>query len=89
MALDHAADNVRVNIVCPGSVATPLHRAWITDRLGDRTFDEVLREDEQAHPMQRLGNPEEVARAALFLSCDESSFTTGSALAVDGGVTAQ
>jgi NAD(P)-dependent dehydrogenase (short-subunit alcohol dehydrogenase family) len=89
MALDHAADNVRVNIVCPGSVATPLHEAWVRDRLDGRTFEAVLEEDRMAHPMRRFGTPEEGARAALFLSCEESSFTTGSAVAVDGGVTAQ
>jgi dihydroanticapsin dehydrogenase len=89
MALDHAAENIRVNIVCPGSVDTPLHEAWIRDRLDGQDYDEVREEDRLAHPLARFGTPEEVARAALFLSCDESSFTTGASIAVDGGVTAQ
>jgi len=51
-------------------------------------YDDALAADTAAHPLGRLGTPEDVANAALFLSCDESSFITGSSLAVDGGVTA-
>jgi NAD(P)-dependent dehydrogenase (short-subunit alcohol dehydrogenase family) len=88
MALDHAADGVRVNIVCPGSVATPLHEAWLGGQADGRPLDEAREQDRAAHPLMRVGRPDEVARAALFLSCAESSFTTGSPLYVDGGVTA-
>lgn len=88
MALDHAGDGVRVNIVCPGSVATPLHEAWLSGRAGGAPVDELREQDRAAHPLMRVGRPDEVARAALFLSCAESSFTTGSPLYVDGGVTA-
>lgn len=88
LALDHASDGIRVNIVCPGSVTTPLHEAWLRGRPGGRPLPEVREADRDAHPLHRFGDPAEVARAALFLSCAESSFTTGSPLFVDGGVTA-
>lgn len=89
MALDHAPQGVRVNIVCPGSVATDLHDEWVRERLGDRDFDEVREEDRLAHPLGRFGTPDDVARAALFLSCDDSSWMTGAPLFLDGGATAQ
>jgi NAD(P)-dependent dehydrogenase (short-subunit alcohol dehydrogenase family) len=88
LALDHADDGIRVNIVCPGSVTTPLHEAWLRGRPGGRPLAEVREEDRAAHPLHRFADPAEVARAALFLSCEDSSFTTGSPLLVDGGVTA-
>jgi NAD(P)-dependent dehydrogenase (short-subunit alcohol dehydrogenase family) len=88
LALDHAGDGVRVNIVCPGSVTTPLHDAWLRGRPGGKSLAEVRDEDRAAYPLHRFADPEEVAWAALFLSCAESSFTTGSPLLVDGGVTA-
>jgi NAD(P)-dependent dehydrogenase (short-subunit alcohol dehydrogenase family) len=88
LAVDHAADGIRVNIVCPGSVTTPLHEQWLAGRLAGRTLAQAREEDRAAHPLGRFADPAEVARAALFLSCAESSFTTGSPLLVDGGVTA-
>jgi NAD(P)-dependent dehydrogenase (short-subunit alcohol dehydrogenase family) len=88
LALDHADDGIRVNILCPGSVTTPLHEAWLRGRPGGRPLAEVREADRAAHPLHRFADPAEVARAALFLSCAESSFTTGSPLLVDGGVTA-
>jgi NAD(P)-dependent dehydrogenase (short-subunit alcohol dehydrogenase family) len=88
LALDHASDGIRVNIVCPGSVSTPLHEAWLRGRPGGQPLDEVRAADQAAHPLHRFAHPGEVAQAALFLSCAESSFTTGSPLLVDGGVTA-
>jgi NAD(P)-dependent dehydrogenase (short-subunit alcohol dehydrogenase family) len=87
MALDYARQNVRINCICPGSTDTALQDADMRSR--DKPYEEAVREDQEAHPMNRYGTPEEVARAALFLSCDDSSFTTGSALFVDGGLTAQ
>ncbi len=88
LALDHAGEGIRVNIVCPGSVSTPLHEAWLRGRPGGRPLAEVTEQDRAAHPLGRFADPAEVASAALFLSCPESSFTTGSPLLVDGGVTA-
>jgi NAD(P)-dependent dehydrogenase (short-subunit alcohol dehydrogenase family) len=88
LALDHAADGIRVNIVCPGSVTTPLHEAWLAGRPGGETLAQIREADRAAHPLGRFADPAEVARAALFLACAESSFTTGTPLLVDGGVTA-
>ncbi|HEV3288690.1 MAG TPA: SDR family oxidoreductase, partial [Streptosporangiaceae bacterium] len=88
LALDHAADGIRVNIVCPGSVTTPLHEEWLAGRPGGQTLAQTRDADRAAHPLGRFADPAEVARAALFLSCAESSFTTGAPLLVDGGVTA-
>jgi len=88
LALDHAAEGIRVNIVCPGSVTTPMHDDWLASHAGGRTLAQAREEDRVAHPLGRVADPAEVARAALFLSCAESSFTTGTPLLVDGGVTA-
>jgi len=88
LALDHAADGIRVNIVCPGSVTTPLHEEWLAGRPGGRPLAQTREEDRAAHPLGRFADPAEVAQAALFLSSAESSFTTGAPLLVDGGVTA-
>ena len=88
LALDHAGDGVRVNIVCPGSVSTPFHEAWLLGRPGGQPLADVREADRAAHPLGRFADPREVAQAALFLSCAESAFTTGSPLFVDGGVTA-
>lgn len=87
MALDHAADGIRINCVCPGSIESPLLEQDMRSR--GVPIAEAIEEDRRAHPMQRIGRPDEVARAALFLSCDDSSFTTGSSLFVDGGYAAQ
>jgi NAD(P)-dependent dehydrogenase (short-subunit alcohol dehydrogenase family) len=85
MAVDHAPDGIRVNVVVPGAIETPLLRRSFA-RGGDP--DGARARSVARHPMGRLGQPEEVARAALFLASDESSFTTGSCLMVDGGWTA-
>ena len=87
MALDHAAEGVRVNCVCPGAVDTPLQAEDLRRR--DVPLEQAIHDDEEAHALGRFARPEEIARAALFLSCDDSSFCTGSALMVDGGLTAQ
>jgi NAD(P)-dependent dehydrogenase (short-subunit alcohol dehydrogenase family) len=86
MALDHAREGVRVNAVCPGSVDTEMiHAAW--EMYGD--VEKARRLWAEKHPMGRIARPEEVARAILFLAGDEASFITGTALAVDGGLTAE
>jgi NAD(P)-dependent dehydrogenase (short-subunit alcohol dehydrogenase family) len=87
MALDYAKSNVRVNCVCPGSIDTPLLEQDMNSRGVPREV--AMQQDLTAHPIGRIGRPHEVAQAALFLSCDDSSFTTGSALFVDGGYVAQ
>jgi 2-keto-3-deoxy-L-fuconate dehydrogenase len=82
MALDHAAAGIRVNVVVPGAIDTPL----LARAFGRAPDPEAARARSVArHPLGRLGRPDEVARAALFLASDDSSFTTGSCLMVDGG----
>jgi NAD(P)-dependent dehydrogenase (short-subunit alcohol dehydrogenase family) len=82
MAVHFAKDHVRVNALCPGFVYTAL-----TKKLTDDPA--TLKYLEDRHPMGRLGRPEEIARAALFLASDEASYITGACLPVDGGYTAQ
>jgi NAD(P)-dependent dehydrogenase (short-subunit alcohol dehydrogenase family) len=84
MAADYTGRGIRVNCLCPGRIAgTELDR-WI------RTLDsdEVTRAKMAKYPIGRFGQPEEVARAALFLASDEAGFVSGTAFCVDGGMTA-
>lgn len=82
MAVDHARDGIRVNVLMPGVIDTAMARKSLT-----RYEDPAATRERWAnrHAMQRFGQPEEVAQAALFLASDDSSFTTGSQLFVDGG----
>jgi NAD(P)-dependent dehydrogenase (short-subunit alcohol dehydrogenase family) len=81
MAIDHARQGIRVNVICPGPTDTPMLRNAMTP--------EQLQAFAQTFPMGRLGLPEEIAAAALFLASDDASFVTGSVLYVDGGQTAE
>jgi meso-butanediol dehydrogenase/(S,S)-butanediol dehydrogenase/diacetyl reductase len=82
MALDHAAENIRVNCICPGIVATEMVAKFNTD--------EAVRKQRLAlHPIGRFGQPDDIANAAVFLGSDESGWTTGSVLTIDGGYSAQ
>ncbi|MFH9611929.1 glucose 1-dehydrogenase [Streptomyces sp. NPDC017448] len=80
-ALDHAAEGIRINAVCPGIIDTEMIRRFGDTRPGGR---EGLIADE---PVGRLGKPEEIASAVLWLCSDDAAFTTGTALVVDGGQT--
>ncbi len=82
MALDHAASGVRINCICPGRVETP----WVSARVREYPDPEkAYKEMAATQAMGRMGKPEEIAAAALYLASDEASFVTGSAFAIDGG----
>jgi NAD(P)-dependent dehydrogenase (short-subunit alcohol dehydrogenase family) len=82
MALDHGEQNIRVNCICPGDTDTPMLRDE-AQQLGEPT-EQFLAEAAQ-RPLGRIGSPEDIAQAALYLASDASSFVTGTALVVDGG----
>jgi NAD(P)-dependent dehydrogenase (short-subunit alcohol dehydrogenase family) len=87
MALDLAPWNIRVNAICPGCIVTSASFREI-ERLG-LTFEQWRDQMAPLHLLNRLGDPVEVANAALFLGSDEASFITGTTLMVDGGYTAR
>jgi NAD(P)-dependent dehydrogenase (short-subunit alcohol dehydrogenase family) len=83
LAIDHAAEGIRVNCVCPATIApTRMHDASLSQAADP---DDLARALLAKHPMGRYGRPEEVAAAILFLASDEASFITGVTLPVDGG----
>jgi NAD(P)-dependent dehydrogenase (short-subunit alcohol dehydrogenase family) len=82
MAIDHGRQNIRVNCVCPGDTDTAMLRSEAR-QLGEPE-DKFLSESAQ-RPLGRVGKPDEIARAALYLASEASSFVTGAALVVDGG----
>src|SRR5579883_1969167 len=81
MAIDYAKQGIRVNAICPGPTDTPMLRNALTLKELE-AFARTL-------PMGRLGQPEEIAGAALFLASEDASFVTGAVLYVDGGQTAE
>ena len=84
MALDHAAERIRVNTLSPGGVATEsMIEKWGSREKAEKEWGAPM------HPLGRLAHVEEIARAALFLASDDSSFMTGADLLVDGGYTAR
>lgn len=82
-ALEYVGAGIRVNAVCPGSTRTPMLEAFMG---GDPTIEKMM---EKAAPIGRLGRPEEIAEAVVWLCSDAASFVVGHALAVDGGAVAQ
>ena len=82
MAIDHGPQGVRVNCICPGDTDTPMLRNE-AQQLGENTS--LFLEDAANRPLRRLGSPDEIARAALYLVSDDASFVTGATLVVDGG----
>jgi len=82
-AIENAPHNIRINCVCPGAINTRAQE--IIDRA---RADEIRRVQAAAHPLGRIGEPEEIANTVRFLASDEASFITGAAIVVDGGLTA-
>ncbi|MCX6295497.1 MAG: SDR family oxidoreductase, partial [Bacteroidetes bacterium] len=82
-ALEFAKQNIRVNAVCPGVIKTPM-----LDRLTGKK-KEAEKQFADMEPIGRLGEPEDVANAVIFLCSESASFITGDAIAVDGGWIAQ
>ena len=85
MAVEYASQDIRVNCLCPGTVADTGMGRQI---LGTDISPEILAKRLQKYPLGRFGKPDEIAMAALFLASEEASFITGASLAVDGGMTA-
>ncbi|MFB3920932.1 MAG: SDR family NAD(P)-dependent oxidoreductase [Terriglobia bacterium] len=81
LAQEHAADRIRANSICPAVVDTPIHETYLTPEGAEKRKEEMAR----YYPLGRVGTPEEVARAALYLASDEASWITGSTLLMDGG----
>jgi NAD(P)-dependent dehydrogenase (short-subunit alcohol dehydrogenase family) len=82
LAVDHVADGVRVNAVCPGTVDSPWVRRLVEE------VGESLDSLRARQPMGRLGSPEEIAEAVLYLASEDAAFVTGTAFVIDGGLTA-
>lgn len=82
VALEYAKQGIRANAICPGVIRTPMVERFTSGSEEARTSLEA------AEPIGRFGEPEEVARLALFLACEDSSFCTGAPFVVDGGMTA-
>ena len=82
MAVDHGPQNIRVNCICPGDTDTAMLRGEAV-QVGAQ--EKLFMADAAKRPLGRVGTPEEIAQAALYLASDASSFVTGTALVVDGG----
>ncbi len=82
LAVDHVGDGIRVNAICPGTVDSPWVRRLVED------VGESLDALKARQPMGRLGTPEEIAAAVLYLASDDAAFVTGTAFVIDGGLTA-
>jgi NAD(P)-dependent dehydrogenase (short-subunit alcohol dehydrogenase family) len=79
--VDYAAQHVRVNCVCPGPIDTAIIAPYMTDAVVRERFNSKV-------PLGRIGQPTDVASLVLFLASEESSWITGSAMVIDGGITA-
>ena len=84
IALDHALDGIRANCICPGRVETPFVKARIAEYPDpEKAYKEMAATQAQG----RMGTPEEIAAAALYLASDEAAFVTGTSLLIEGGFT--
>lgn len=82
VAIQYAKDKIRCNAICPAGVDTPGVAGWLSDPKARVWFDSI-------HPVGRMGRPEEIAQASVYFVADESVWTTGAILPVDGGMMAQ
>ena len=82
MAIKYGQHNVRVNVICPGTIQTPIWAARVAE--DPQIFDKLAR----WYPLGRVGQPEDVAKAALYLASDDAAWVTGTTLNVDGGLMA-
>lgn len=84
MAAEYVKDNIRVNVICPGTTFTPA----IDEKIKNAADPEAMKNAFVARqPMGRLGTPDEIAQAVLFAACEEAAYMTGSILVIDGGMT--
>ena len=88
IAIDFVGQGIRANAICPGTVHTPFVEGYLERNFPDRK-DEVREQLHARQPLGRMGEPKEIAYAALYLASDEAAFVTGSALVIDGGWTAK
>lgn len=87
IAIDFVTKGIRCNAICPGTVHTPFVESYLARNFAGHE-DEVRQQLHARQPIGRMGRPDEIAYAALYLASDEASFVTGSALVIDGGWTA-
>lgn len=88
IAMDFVTKGIRCNAICPGTVQTPFVEGYLARDYPGRE-DEVRQQLHARQPIGRMGQPEEIANAALYLASDEAAFVTGSLLVIDGGLTAK
>jgi 2-keto-3-deoxy-L-fuconate dehydrogenase len=88
IAIDFVTQGIRCNAICPGTVQTPFVEGYLARNFAGHE-DEVRQQLHARQPIGRMGQPDEIASAALYLASDEASFVTGSALIIDGGWTAK
>jgi NAD(P)-dependent dehydrogenase (short-subunit alcohol dehydrogenase family) len=89
MAVDHAAEGIRVTAVCPGSVDTPMLRSAAELFRGERSSEELVHEWGLMHPLGRVVRPDEVAELVVFLTSERAAAMTGGEVLIDGGLLAQ
>lgn len=88
IAIEYAADNIRCNAICPGTIVTPLVEQAYRERFGEADAEAALQRRSADYPMKRLGHPRDISAYAVYLASDESNWVTGTALTIDGGVAA-
>jgi 2-keto-3-deoxy-L-fuconate dehydrogenase len=88
IAVDYAGTGLRCNCICPGTVYSPFVESYL-DRFHRDTKEQTITELHARQPIGRMGRPDEIAGLAVYLASDESGFMTGSAVTIDGGLTAR